>query len=278
MKVTGWTILVAAFLAIGCGRDTDDTSNSGDSVGTDGTDATSFSDVIEADVTAILDVAMDAGRQDAGRQEDAGPVDVGAQDVGPTDAGPVDAGPVDTVDAGTDVPVPDVGPIDTVSEDAGTVDEFFWVRITDNPENSSLAVCLDVFASPGADIDAVLLYRGGQLLGHATAITGMLDTDPNMTGAPCQNDFDDLKDAEGAPDAEEEAGFTSLNGGYLIFRFDGNPEIEKGDFISVVELGTANVGVPESYRVDIGQTGDADGIWVPIGGLHVGEQDIEVSF
>lgn len=294
-RIPAWkaalVVCLSAGLAVGCGRDEEESTATADSGGFQPTDVVG-GDIL-ADTTIPMDLSEpDAGRQDTSDAKDAGRADTGRADVGAQDTADVapdvlpdvlpdvsDVSAPDVTDVGPDTKPVDAGPPpDGVAEDVGAVDGYFWVRITDNAQNSSVLVCLDVYASPGADIDAVALYRAGELLGYADTVKGMLNTDPHMTGNPCKNDYEDLDDALGEPDAEAEVGSVSLNGGYLLLRFEGAPEILEGDFISVFEAGTGSIGVPESYRVEIGPTDDVDGLWTPLGDLHVGDQDIEVDF
>lgn len=86
----------------------------------------------------------------------------------------------------------------------------------------------------GADIDAVGLFRGDELLGY-------LDTVDYREGGLCgserANTMTDATQAKGAPDARVDSGFVSLGGGYLIGEFEPRTEFVAGDVVVVYEVG-----------------------------------------
>ena len=103
----------------------------------------------------------------------------------------------------------------------------------------------------GADVDAVGLFDGSQLIGY-------LDTVDYQEGGLCpnkQNTMTDPDEAKGAPNAQITENFVSLGGGFLTGEFEGSAEIQSGDTLVVYEVGTkcggdtSCGGVDEGYAV-----------------------------
>ena len=200
--------------------------------------------------------------------DDGATPDPGAPDPGPPDIGPSDPGTVVQQDIGT---------IDTQGEEdvPYVMGPITWIRILDDPENSTVQKCLP-FNSPGADLDAVELWRDGALVGSATKVVGDLNKDVAQKGAPCQNDFQDVEAALGPPDATANTGSVSLNGGQILLQVAGGETIIPGDVIKVYEASAGTVGMPESYFVAVGDTGEVDGVWIALGESLVGDGEVTV--
>jgi len=106
----------------------------------------------------------------------------------------------------------------------------------------------------GADIDAVGLFDGNQLIAYLDTVDyqegGLCNTAPNKPST-----MQDPEQAVGAPNATLTERFVSLGGGYLIGEFAGAPDINSGDTIVVYEVGskcggkTNCGGVDEGYAV-----------------------------
>lgn len=137
---------------------------------------------------------------------------------------------------------------DTVA-DTTPATTYSWIRIADDPTNSTLDNCT---VNPGADIDAIAVYRGGALLGWAGKIiatnlgdvcTGSAADDPNEALGP--SDETDGSDSDNL--------FVALNGGEIVARIDDEITgdqivLQEGDQVWVYEVvGTA----PEYYYVDL---------------------------
>ena len=222
---------------------------------------------------------------------DAGPIVVA--DTAPTDPGPSsvqDTASTEDTAVPADAPAtPDPGGSDsiTVTEDPGPTGDLVgedpplngpltWIRITDDPENESLQVCLP-FNSPGADIDAVELYRNGELLGYATEAVADLNKDVAQKGKPCDNDYGDGKLALGPPDAGTQTGSVSLGGGQIMLQLADGATIMAGDVIKVHEAGLQVVGVPERFFVAVGTTSQVGGPWIDQGVKLEGTGEVTVS-
>lgn len=217
-----------------------------------------------ADSTSAADVvATDPGAPPA----DTGPDGV-AVDAEAPDAGATVADTPDTVDAVKK---------DTISEDSGPTGSFTWVKIGDSLDNDSIKFC-DPFKSPGADIDAVELYRDGKLIGSATKVVSDIDKDPLAKGEPCENTFQDANTAIGAPDATSKGGSVSLNAGSILLQLaDGEP-IMPQDEIVVYEVGAELIGIPEAYSVSIGESGAVGGEWIELAKKVEGKSTVVVSY
>jgi hypothetical protein len=86
----------------------------------------------------------------------------------------------------------------------------------------------------GADIDAVGLFDGANLIGY-------LDVVDYQEGGLCpnkQNTMTDPDEAKGAPNATLTENFVSLGGGFLTGEFTGAPQLQSGDTLVVYEVGT----------------------------------------
>ena len=127
----------------------------------------------------------------------------------------------------------------------------------------------------GADIDAVGLFDGAQLIGY-------LDTVDYQEGGLCpnkQNTMTDPDEAKGAPNAKITENFVSLGGGFLTGEFEGAAEIQSGDTLVVYEVGTkcgsnSNCGgVDEGYEVFVAHDIDC----VNEGGYPYGSCGIKLS-
>lgn len=207
------------------------------------------------------------------------PADAQISDPGPAspDPGPsvgdeeADPGPPEVVEE------TDAGP-ETAGDDIATpTGPNTWIRIQDDIENASVIECLP-FDSPGADIDAVSVYRGEELVGWATKFVSDIDQDPHGMGAPCDNKFQDAEAALGEPDADLAGGAVSLNGGSIMLQVADGASIIPGDVITVYEVSGLAVGVPEAHLVSIGATGSANAAWIPVGDkLEGGEGSVTVE-
>ena len=132
------------------------------------------------------------------------------------------------------------------------------------------------FNSPGADLDAVELWRAGVLVGSATKVVGDLNKDVAQKGKTCTNDFQDIDAALGPPDATADTGSVSLNGGQILLQVADGETIVTGDVIKVFEASAGTVGMPESYFVALGDTGEVDGAWIPLGESLSGDGEVPV--
>lgn len=132
------------------------------------------------------------------------------------------------------------------------------VKIVDLATNESLEQCT---AAPGADIDAVCVYRnaGDLLVGCAVVADYQPPANP-----PCANDQDDPIAALGLPssvgDGGPDADYLSLNGGSIVFTFDYGVKILCRDQIFVFEVDAdADRGkAKDRYSVDLGAVHDGE--------------------
>jgi hypothetical protein len=119
------------------------------------------------------------------------------------------------------------------------------VQIEDDPLNSTLVNCDGgSIKSPGADIDATLLYDADGVLVADLSGCSLLAT------GSCDNTEKDASAGHGAPDAdgtEAGGGYVSLNGGRLNCGWSDDALVEKdaGQVIEVHEIGQA----VENYRL-----------------------------
>lgn len=128
----------------------------------------------------------------------------------------------------------------------------------------------------GADIDAVGLFRGDDLLGYFQLVD-------YVEGGVCEgaraNTMTDRTRAVGAPDAQVDRGFVSLGGGSLIGEFDFQARILSGDTVVVYEVGTrcgtdeACGGVDEGYEVFVARDLDC----VNLGGYPYSSCALQVA-
>jgi len=155
---------------------------------------------------------------------------------------------------------PDVAEPDVIIVDGG---DWELVMIIDSPDNTA-DTCNA--GNPGADIDAVEIYRDGLIFGWADSVEAM-DTDIWGVDWPCDNidnDKDDpdemLSQADGVASAEEGfSGYFSLNGRtvYLLM----SEIMENGDELVIYEMFDADnpEATVETYRVYLGYyTGEGD--------------------
>ena len=161
---------------------------------------------------------------------------------------------------GSDVTQPDgdtSGDTDTV-----VTTKYFAVIVTDSqifPTHRVVGTNPCATAAPplyahGADIDAVGLFDGDQLIGYLDTVDyqegGLCDASPNNPST-----MQDSAQAKGAPNASISERFVSLGGGFLTGEFAGAPEIQSGDTLVVYEVGTkcggdtSCGGVDEGYAV-----------------------------
>lgn len=184
-------------------------------------------------------------------------------DTTPADTLPVDTSPADTI--GVDTSPADTTS-DTASETSADVDAppaYYAVIVDDSHIFPSHRIdgsdpCATA-SSPanmhGADIDAVGLYDGDELIGYFDAVNyqegGLCPNKPISTNDP--------EEATGAPDATLTTGIVSLGGGWLAGEFDFAVEVLTGYTVVVYETGTTcgdNAvcgGVDEGYEVFVAE-------------------------
>lgn len=133
----------------------------------------------------------------------------------------------------------DASPTDTLQPDAAgdtfTQDttipttEYFAVFLEDRSE---VRCATSNSGAHGADIDAVALWDGNDLVGYLDT------TDAEHPGNCDTYGFDDTNQAEGAPSATPKLneGFYSLSYGWLIGEFDGQAAIVPGYEMTVYEI------------------------------------------
>lgn len=134
--------------------------------------------------------------------------------------------------------------------DGVNTDTYPVIEIQDDPNNPTLSPGCDPgggIESPGADIDAAELRKGGS--GGGVYLTGCV-----FSGAgTCENDNTNPADAEGAPNAtgEELNAYVSLSGGMLRCSWDGSAIAATGDVLNVVEVGAqaSPSATTENYTV-----------------------------
>jgi len=148
---------------------------------------------------------------------------------------------------------------DTTGGDTIQTTKYFAVIVTDSQifpthrvvGTDPCATASSPLNAHGADIDAVGLFDGAQLIGYLNAVD-------YQEGGLCpnkQNTMTDSDEAKGAPNASLTENFVSLGGGWLIGEFDGAPELQSGDTLVVYEVGskcsndTSCGGVDEGYEV-----------------------------
>ena len=155
--------------------------------------------------------------------------------------------------------------------DPGPWPQYRFVRIDDLSTRS--------LSSDGADIDAIILTKANGEVFYASAVEGLIYSDP-------QTDGYNPEEALGAPDAFYNAAmndfsvcdigetdarpFVSLGGegGVLVVRMDAN--IEEGDTLTVLEVGGCDYGngeaIVEEIGVSIAVSSDIDtGLWLELG-------------
>jgi len=146
--------------------------------------------------------------------------------------------------------------------------EYDWelVMIIDSPDNT-VDTCNA--GNPGADIDAVEIYRDGSLEGWVHSVEAM-DTDIWGAGWPCDNDDNDKDDAaemegpaNGTANSDDGfAGYFSLNGRtvYLLM----SELMYNGDELVIYEMFNADNpdATIEDYQVYLGfYNDDGDMAW-----------------
>ena len=165
-----------------------------------------------------------------------------------------------------------ITPVGT-SGDAG----YRYVLISEG-DNASVTDCKPDDATPGADIDAVGLYRNGNVEAFCQSVEwrtgGYRGTAYCLGMDPTQAD---VAGAVGAPDAcvadystpecpvLELEKWVWLNGGEIVCDLGPGVQIKKDDNIAVYEVFNPNkAGSIESYSVKIAES--ADGPWLDLGG------------
>jgi len=146
--------------------------------------------------------------------------------------------------------------------DVPVTTKYFAVIVTDSeifPTHRTVGTNPCATAAPplyahGADIDAVGLFDGDQLIGYLDTVDyqegGLCNSSPNNPST-----MQDSDEAKGAPNAKINENFVALGGGFLTGEFAGAPEIQSGDIIIVYEVGTKCAGnnncggVNEGYAV-----------------------------
>lgn len=169
----------------------------------------------------------------------------------------------DVEDPAGDTTTPDTTSPDTsggdTTPDTVEPDKYFAVIVDDSqifPTHRSdggnpCATASSPWNAHGADIDAVGLFDGNQLMGYLSTTDyqegGLCNDKPNTMTVPAE--------AEGAPNASITENFVSLGGGWLTGEFDAGAEIRNGDTLVVYEVGkkcgsnTSCGGVDEGYEV-----------------------------
>ena len=156
-----------------------------------------------------------------------------------------------------------------------------WVMVDDNPDNSTLSECS---LNPGADIDAVCIYRQDELVGCATDVA-YAPSDPS----PCdESGADNPEEVLGIPDGvadqNEFSGYFSLNGGWIVVAFGAGVEILCGDVVQVAAMyNPMDPAAPmEQYRTSLGTGSDCfsgiDCMWGPESDWVAGESETDVSW
>lgn len=146
----------------------------------------------------------------------------------------------------------DLGPQECTAGQSGG---FVYVMVEDWADNESLAEC---DAMPGADIDAICIFRSGQEIACAHDAV-YLPPSP----LPCSNsEYDDIQQLLGSTDGLMTEGiamgFFSLNGGAVVVKFHDDQEITCMDEVYVRELHDLDdLDNPmEKYRIRIGRGPD----------------------
>ena len=144
----------------------------------------------------------------------------------------------ETVDGTDTINLPDVNP-DTSLPDTIVTRTYSAVYILDHWDGINCGSTDPAKMSPGADIDAVELLNGIDLLGTFDVVRGESNPDANTK---CEaNGFDDPNLAKGAPDATGNfENYFSLHGGWIIGEFTNATEIQAGDTIKIYELGQSH--------------------------------------
>lgn len=162
---------------------------------------------------------------------------------------------------------------------AGQSAGYFYVLIEDDlngtasdPTNSNCTA-----GNPGADIDAICLWRDDSLVACGATVEYLPWSD-----ATCNNDKDDPNTVLGEPDGVAAdgvfQGYFSLNGGSIIVGLDDSAEILCGDQIQIVEMynpdsATATI---EDYKMSLGAS--SEGPWTIESDYVTGEALIDVSW
>lgn len=146
----------------------------------------------------------------------------------------------------------DLGPRECTAGQSGG---FVFVMVEDWAENESLAEC---DAMPGADIDAICIFRSGQEIACADDAV-YLPASPLPCPDSQYNDIEQLIGPTNGMMTEGIAkGFFSLNGGAVVARFRDDQEITCGDEVYVRELHDLDdLDDPmEKYRIRVGRGTD----------------------
>jgi hypothetical protein len=178
---------------------------------------------------------------------------------------------------------------DAVTGDTGgtTGPTYRYILVQEDPTNLSITDCEDGDETPGADIDAVALYRGTDVISWCEKITWR--TGEARGAALCKDKDDNPKDpveanaaaAMGAADActadfstpdcpvLESDKWIWLNGGEIVCELAADAAIAEGDNIVVYEVFSqakedkkAGSSI-ESYMIKVADS--ADGPWTDLG-------------
>lgn len=172
----------------------------------------------------------------------------------------------------------------------GESNGYKWVRIDDHADNATLTDCKP---NPGADIDAVCVYRDDSEIGCAIDARVQKNADGDPSPAPVceENTKDDILEALDIPDAytpwdqpdEPYTGYYSLNGRSIILSFDAGVEFLCGDEVGVFEVQNPDkLETLEKMVISYGVGDDCfDGtacLWSLESDWAVGEDYIDVSW
>ena len=138
-------------------------------------------------------------------------------------------GDADVTDTFT--PTDTVGTDTNVGTDTTVVSTTYYaVYLEDDPND---LVCHSSSGAEGADIDAVGLFDGEDLVGYLDTI------DAERMDSNCTQGHDDTAEAKGTPNGTLNENYYSLGFGWLIGEFDGAAEILSGYDIVVYEIDDA---------------------------------------
>jgi hypothetical protein len=178
-------------------------------------------------------------------------------------------------------------PVDTTVEPDV---RYQYVRIKDDPENITVNDCT---SNPGADIDAIELYRGAGTVDDltddhliATADEVMAIDGENLCP---ENHKDDENTILGAadgivdPDAGTYSGYYSLNGREVTVMLSNDEDLTDGDILRVIEMYNPDnpAATVEKYSVLIGffDADVDDYAWTEImADIASGEIFLDISF
>ena len=160
---------------------------------------------------------------------------------------------------------------------------FKWILIDDHADNPTLTDCNN---NPGADIDAVCVYRDDEEIG--CAIEAQVYAGDPICDENTKDDINetlDIPDAYTPWDAPEEpyTGYYSLNGRSIVLSFDAGIEFLCGDEVGVFEVQNPdNPDTLEKMIISYGVGDDCfdgtDCLWSLESDWAVGEDYIDVSW